>query len=222
MTIEERYELIEEVQLQLGIMSGNPLKIVKIKKLVKQYYGNIDNEKEFVDELTAILHPQIPKEEIKYHDANEQYHILDLIDISTIQTDVSEKDDIEALCLSAEPMIKQGYFTENYSKTVLRQYINETNQIVIAPGIALPHTTPISGVIKCGLGISVLNELVLFNNKYFVNYIFYLSPLDYHSHIPAMSEFLELIGDSKFLELLDNAQSPLEIFDYIHLIHAKD
>ena len=48
-----------------------------------------------------------------------------------------------------------------------------------------------------------------------VKYIFCLSALDNESHLPAMSEFLDLINRHEFFEMLDQAETADEVINYI-------
>ena len=218
MSMEERYKLSQEVQMHLGHREGNPLTIVKTKELVKKYYGDRDIDRSFLKELLSILHPNPTHQESDYEDIRFEYRLKDMIECNTIMLDVVAENDLAALKISGDLMIEHGYITQNYSDTVMRQYKNESNHLVIAPLIALPHTLPSHGAMKCGLGIMRLKEAVPFKNEIQapVRYIFYLSPTDNYSHISAMSELLELLSDESFMHFLENVENPQILVEVIH------
>ena len=89
--------------------------------------------------------------------------------------------------------------------------------IVITKHVALPHARPETGAEKIGISIATLKRPVVFGNKENdpVKYIFGLSALDNQTHLTAMSELAELLDHKAFYQVLDNAQKPEEIIDFI-------
>lgn len=216
MSLEEKYQLDQEVKLQLGFLGSSPLKIVKIKELVSKYYGPISDEEEFVKELISIIHPQ-SLSKMQFNNYNEpELKLIDLLDISTIHLGMSFTSDIEALDYAGSVMVENGYISENYKETVIRQYSNETTHLVIAPQIVLPHTSPFHGVYRPGIGITTFkNSLAFKSSEEGVKVMFYLCPPSDYSHIAAMSELLELLSDERFVEKLTDFESPQELLNSV-------
>ena len=48
-----------------------------------------------------------------------------------------------------------------------------------------------------------------------MKYIFGLSALDNQTHLTAMSELAELLDQEAFYQILDNAEKPEEVIDFI-------
>lgn len=217
MSLEEKYQLDQEVKLQLGYLGSSPLKIVKIKELVNKHFGTIDDEDTFVKELVSIIHPQSTGTNQSNFEKNTELRLKDLIDLSTINLNVDFKSDIEALDYGGSVMVDKGYISENYKDTVIRQYANETTHLVIAPRIVLPHTSPFHGVYRPGIGISTFKKTIDFNSGVDeVKIMFYLCPPNDYSHISAMSELLELISEENFIDFISAATSSQELLESIH------
>ena len=96
--------------------------------------------------------------------------------------------------------------------------------IVITKHVALPHARPEMGAKELGIGIATLEEPIEFGNKDNdpVKYVFCLSAKDSESHVQAMSELAELLGQEKFYNILDNAKVPSEVMDYIRANEGKN
>lgn len=46
-------------------------------------------------------------------------------------------------------------------------------------------------------------------------YIFSLSAIDNESHLSAMAELIELLGDKRFYDMLDHAKNTNEVLEYL-------
>lgn len=89
--------------------------------------------------------------------------------------------------------------------------------VVITKHIALPHTKPSSGALRCGLGLTVLKDPIPFDSKEHdpIKYIFTLSAIDNESHITAMSQLLDLFNDKNFYEIMNHAEKETDVMEYI-------
>jgi mannitol/fructose-specific phosphotransferase system IIA component (Ntr-type) len=54
-----------------------------------------------------------------------------------------------------------------------------------------------------------------------VKYVFSLSAVDHESHLQAMAEFLELLEEGEFYNVLDKAKDAGEIMSYLKAYESK-
>lgn len=66
----------------------------------------------------------------------------------------------EAIEISSENLIKEGYITKDYIDKMIENVIEFGPYIVIAPQIAMPHSRPEHGVIKGGFAITIFDDEV--------------------------------------------------------------
>ena len=114
-------------------------------------------------------------------------------------------------------MVDHLYVKQSYIDEIIRIMHAEGPYVVITRHVALPHTKPSAGALRCGIGITSLKEGVCFGSAEHdpIKYIFTLSALDNESHLTAMSQLLELFNDTAFYRLLDQCTSSIEVVEYI-------
>ena len=140
-----------------------------------------------------------------------------MIEESIVQLEVEALTWEDALWKAGYPMITNHYVTESYIRDIIRIVHDEGPFIVITKHVALPHTKPSRGALRCGLGITVLKEAIPFGNKDHdpIKYIFTLSAIDNEAHLNAMSQLLELFNEPSFFIMLDKAMTSKEVISYI-------
>ena len=113
--------------------------------------------------------------------------------------------------------IEHLYVKPAYIEEIIRIMHQEGPFVVITKHVALPHTKPSSGALRCGLGLTVLKEGITFGSQEHdpIKYIFTLSAVDNESHLTAMSQLLELFNEPSFFTMMDEAETPQEVIAYI-------
>ena len=134
-----------------------------------------------------------------------------------MKLNIEAKDWEDAIRQSAQPMIDEGKVKQSYVEDMISGIKEVGPYIVLTKHVALPHARPESGAIENAIGIATLAHPVEFGNKDNdpVKYIFSLSATDNERHLCAMAEFVELLNDSKFYEMLDNAQDAEEVMRFL-------
>ena len=96
--------------------------------------------------------------------------------------------------------------------------------MVISKGVALPHANINCGAKKLAIGITVLEQPIVFGNEKNdpVKYIFCLSAVDKERHLQAMSTLLQLLSTPEFYHLMDHATSADELLDFIRDFELKE
>ncbi|MEY7847350.1 PTS sugar transporter subunit IIA [Klebsiella africana] len=112
-----------------------------------------------------------------------------------------------AVRLAAEPLLTQGYMTEQYIEAILKNHEQLGPYYVLAPGLAMPHARPEQGVLRNGLSLLHIKEGVSFgsaeNDPVYV--VIMLCARSGDEHITMIGELAEIFSDPQKLERLLNA-----------------
>lgn len=122
-------------------------------------------------------------------------------DLIELNVDVSNWED--AVKIGGGLLEKQGLVENRYVSAMIDTVKELGPYIVIAPGIAMPHARPESGVNKVGISIITLKNPVNFGNKENdpVKIVISLCAVDHDSHIEALSELVKLLQNDEFQAL---------------------
>lgn len=140
-----------------------------------------------------------------------------IIQEDLIKLNIEASDWKDAVRKSAQPLVDDNYITENYVSEIINSVNEYGPYFVIAPHVALAHAPSESGAKSLAMGISTLKPAIKFNNADNdpVYYVFTLSAPDSDSHLKAMQELVGLLSGNEFYRVLDEAQSPEEILQFI-------
>ncbi|MGJ0866405.1 BglG family transcription antiterminator [Enterococcus raffinosus] len=214
MTAKEKFELIGRVygllndESLLDPILADALKVVK-KHVTNEQYEKIENELLI---LADTNHSKIVIEE------GGEYPLLsEITNKNLVKLQVEAADWEEAIRNSSDVLVSTGVAEPSYIDGMIQTTKETGPYIVITKHVALPHARPESGAKKIGISIATLKTPVVFGNKENdpVKYIFGLSALDNQTHLTAMSELAELLDQEAFYQILDNAEKPEEVIDFI-------
>ncbi len=216
MSITERYQVMREVYLQIGCESLKQPNVDMVMSIISKH-ADIREENALYNELLTYFSKTdtIKKEDCK------KLHLADIVRPSIISLGIDASDWEDAVRKAYEPMVKEGFITRNYIDETIRSIKVLGPYIVITKNVALSHTRSQAGALGLAMGIGVLKSPVVFGNKDNdpVKYIFSLSAIDNETHLCAMSEFVELLNDKKFYEMLDKAQDSQEVMRFLECNH---
>lgn len=220
MTTREKYQVVREVYLLLGSTFTSQPNIDVVMNMIRQY-SVIQNEQALHNELMSyFIQSGLGVEVLE----NTSLHLIDLLEEEFIQLNVTATSREDAIKISYRPLIHNHIVTEGYVEEIIKEMNRLGPYIVITKHVALPHTKPEAGAIKCGIGITVLKDPITFKSEENdpVKYIFSLSATDHETHLQAMTELVNLLGDTDFYQLLDQAESSSEIYQYIKRTTLKE
>ena len=212
MNFVERYELTREVYLLLGDSMSKQPNVHTIMEIIKRHCEIKSENQLQVDLLRYFTQLEVKEEK------NERIlTLLELVDEKTIQLQLEANDWEDAIRKAGAPMVEHRYVKQSYIDDIIRLIHSVGPFVVITKHVALPHTKPTAGALRCGIGITSLKNGVNFNSQEHdpIKYIFTLSALDNESHLTAMSQLLDLFNDDAFYELLDKETSPIKVIEYI-------
>lgn len=212
MNFQERYELTREVYLLLGGSMSKQPDVHAIMKIIKRHC-EVKEESQLQTELLRYF----TQLDVKEEQSNQLLTLLELVSEDTIQLQVEANDWEEAIKKAGKPMVDHHYVKQTYIDDILRLIHSVGPFVVITKHVALPHSKPTAGALRCGIGITSLKNGVDFQSEEHdpIKYIFTLSALDNESHLTAMSQLLELFNDQTFFDLLDHETSPKKVIDFI-------
>ncbi|MGO2083836.1 PTS sugar transporter subunit IIA [Vagococcus sp.] len=167
------------------------------------------------DELSDYLYTVPDHKKITL--ATKKLKLFDLLHDDSIQLQVQANRWEEALYLSSLPLLEKKYITRNYIEKIIQTVKNEGPYMLISKNVALSHASPKDGVNQNCLSITVLSDPITIgthsNNP--VKYIFTLAVTNQNSHLHAMSELVKLLSDQNFYTLLNKANQPNQVIDWI-------
>ena len=143
--------------------------------------------------------------------------LRDILKKEYIKLDVECNDWEEAIRISGQTLINNEVVTNEYVENTINGIKELGPYVVIAKGIALPHTTGSAGVNKTGISLIRLKKPVKFGNVENdpVYYVFMLSATDIESHINALTSLSEFLEKEEFLKVIENSSDSQSIIDYI-------
>ena len=176
-------------------------------------YADIKDEKGLMRELSYVFSQGTNHVEV----GKEQPMLSEISNKELVQLNIEAEDWKEAIRKSAQVMVENGKITDDYIQAMIKNTEENGPYVVITDHVALPHARPDDGAIETAIGITTLKESVVFGHELHdpVKYVFSLSTVDNNSHLRALAELVELLDDDKFYEILDQAEDPQEIVDYI-------
>ena len=130
----------------------------------------------------------------------------EVLPLERIALNVKVKDWEEAVRAVGKVMVDTGVVEERYVDGMIATTKELGPYIVIAPGVAIPHSRPEDGVISTCLAYAKLVPPVNFGNKENdpVHILFALGALDHTQHVEALQQIAEILSDSvKFEKLLE-------------------
>lgn len=215
MSHTQKSKVLREVDIKLGLELSEFDPIDGIMEIVHKYHGISENDETLKNEIMNALVPVRSEKNIS--NVSNSFGFIDMIHPDMMTLNITSSNPKEILEIVGKPLVKEGFATQNYLDTILNMHEVELSRMIIAEGVCLPHTVPIHGALKHGISIGVLKEPVLFgtSNPRPVEFIFFLSAPNNHSHIGAMAEFLELLRHDCFYQTLKTNSDKNLIIDYI-------
>ena len=212
MSIDERYQVVREVDMILGNSTINNQDIDKLIQIIRKHCI-IENEQGLYRNLIshfALLHntPMIERKELR---------LIDLVEEDIITLNVEANNREEAIRKAYIPMLNKRMVEPTYVEEIIKNMHRLGPYIVVTKHVALPHAKPEDGANKTAIGICALKNPIVFGNKENdpVKYLFCLSSIDGTTHLQAMSDLVTLLGNNDFYEVIDNAKHANEVYNYI-------
>ncbi|EOH93230.1 BglG family transcription antiterminator [Enterococcus pallens] len=172
-------------------------------------YATIHEEEKLRKELTNFIFNRTSVT------AGGKPMLKDLLIEEHIQFLHSVGDWKEAIQLASEPLIQGKQIETRYVEQMIEDVEKFGPYVVIAPGVAIPHSRPENGVNQLGMSLLKLEEGVSFGEKGDVTLIFILATIDNSLHLKALAQLSEILSDETKTEELFKCENKQSIMDLI-------
>ncbi|WP_024123086.1 BglG family transcription antiterminator [Bacillus halotolerans] len=168
---------------------------------------------ELMQELTEYLGQPHKHEK----EANRKPMLAELMTPNHITMADSSPCWADAVRMAAKPLLDDGSVTPQYVDAMIATIQTLGPYIVITPNVAIPHARPEDGVNRIGMSFLRLNQAVSFSDRpeHSVQLIIVLAAIDNDTHLKALSQLTNMLGDPENIQLLINAQSAEDVLPMI-------
>lgn len=209
----EKQKLQKEINEQFNLPTLKIPSYKEIENLLTVYQKQEKSTAYLYEELVAIITRDTKRQK-------EWSPVLkELLTKDTIKINVAATDWEDAVRKSGEILVETGAIQESYVEAMVASVKTYGSYIVITPHIALAHASSNDGVNEIGFSLITLKDEIKFNHEENdpVKVVITLAATDQSTHLKALSELMELLGDSNFLPVAYDSQTTKE--DIINLIH---
>ena len=138
----------------------------------------------------------------------------EILKLENVKITDSVNDWKEAVKISVQPLVEQGYCEERYITGIIENTQKFGPYYVLCENLALIHGRSEQGVIKTQLAITVLKQPVKFKaDGYNVRVLIALAAQDSKSHLEAMQAISNIFSDNERVQKILNADKAEEIYD---------
>jgi PTS system ascorbate-specific IIA component len=120
---------------------------------------------------------------------------MKLLKLENVQILNDASDWKDAIRRSTSLLEEHGDVEPRYKEEIISNVERLGPYILIAEDIALPHARPEQGVIRPQIGVTLFRNAVRFSNGAMVRLFVTLAAKDSDSHIDALTEISELLGE---------------------------
>lgn len=122
----------------------------------------------------------------------------------------------EAITVSLQSLVDQGYVTEEYGKSIIEITKDLGPYYVLADDVALIHGRPESGVLKKQLAVTVLREPICFSKDgHPVHLLVALAATDSESHLSVIQILAQLFMNEGAIHEIVAAKNEKQIYEYL-------
>lgn len=139
-----------------------------------------------------------------------------LLESDAIQIGINETNWEKVIQLAAQPLIKNGYLTEEYAKSVIESTQSNGAYYVFEEGIAIPHARPECGVIRNCFSLVLLAEPISFNGSMPADIIIMFGATDSNGHIEqGIGSIVSMLDDDEKIQAIRQVTSQQQLLELI-------
>ncbi|QJA07480.1 PTS transporter subunit EIIA [Romboutsia sp. CE17] len=150
--------------------------------------------------------------------------INNLLNEENVDINVDAKSWQEAIEKVGYLLLANNKIEKRYIDSMIDTVNNMGPYIVMAKGIAMPHSRPEHGAKETSLSIITLKEPVEFGNEDFdpVTMVIGLSSVDSKSHLELLSDLSNIIDDEELIEKAKCCKSKSELITLINEVYSEN
>ncbi|UTL72285.1 BglG family transcription antiterminator [Bacillus halotolerans] len=209
---KEKISLLKKVDALSNSASHFHPSVHDIMSIIEKHAEGI-HKTDLMQELTEYLGQPHKHEK----EANRKPMLAELMTPNHITMADSAPCWEDAVRMAAKPLLDDGSVTPPYVDAMIATIQTLGPYIVITPNVAIPHARPEDGVNQIGMTFLRLNQAVSFSDRpeHSVQLIIVLAAIDNDTHLKALSQLTNMLGEPENIQLLINAQSAEDVLPMI-------
>ncbi|MFD2830059.1 BglG family transcription antiterminator [Corticicoccus populi] len=173
-------------------------------------HTEIKNRFKLIDDLNKYLLGQSTSE-VQKKLYSKEMGLADFLNADTIQTVNEVSDWEEAVRYSAQPLLSNEQINKFYVDAVIDNCRRNSNYIMLANRIAIPHAKPSDGVMSVGMSMLNIKQGVKFPNGQHMNLICFIAAEDKEKHINSLLQLRRLAENEDKINQIKLADTVEEI-----------
>ena len=147
-----------------------------------------------------------------------------LLNEEVVDVNIKANNWEEAVIEAGKLLLKSEKIEERYIGAMIKTVKEMGPYIVMAPGIAMPHGRPDSGVLELGVSVISLENGINFGSSEFdpVKLIFAICAKENKSHIELLQDLSYILDDDDLLEEVKKCTSKKDLLDIIIETYRKN
>lgn len=164
------------------------------------------------DNIRRVIHLQSGEDQVAALES-EVSSLASVLKPEHIQVNLLAEDWREVVRKSSQLLLETRIIEENYIRAMIDVLEQHGPYMVVFPGVALLHTSPVQGVRRLGLSLVTLAKPVEFGHPDHdpVQVAIVLAAVDSFSHINALMELIDLLRDKSLMASILAASTPRDV-----------
>lgn len=213
--LQDKHKLRQQVMQELYGYTTQSLDIASLLNVISQY-ATIHEKSQLEKALQSHIYTHTQKINKRSLEGAEKPVLEELLTSQTIQLHSRVTDWKEGIRVASQPLVDLGTVEETYVESMIQSIEAHGPYVVITPGVAIPHSRPEDGVRSLSMSLLRLDEAVDFAPDKHVRLIIVLAAVDSESHLRALVQLTNLLGDPSNIEDILQSSDKSKILDYIH------
>jgi transcriptional antiterminator/mannitol/fructose-specific phosphotransferase system IIA component (Ntr-type) len=213
--MQDKQKLRQQVMQELYGFTTQNLDVSTLLKIISQY-ATIHQKSELEKALELQIYTHTQNINKRSLEGVEKPVLEELITLETIQSQSRVSDWKEGIRVAAQPLLEIGTIEERYVEAMIQSIEANGPYVVLTPGVAIPHSRPENGVRSLSMSLLKLDEAVDFGPNKPVRLIFVLAAADSETHLRALVQLTNLLGEPSNIEDILQSSDVSVILNYIH------
>ncbi|WP_309090717.1 BglG family transcription antiterminator [Domibacillus sp.] len=213
LSADDKHKLRQQVMQELYGYALQEIDLSSLLSIISKY-ATVHEPEQLEKALQANMYThQVNKHSLK---EVEKPVLEELLTMQTIQIKRSVADWKEGIRTASQPLVDIGTIEERYVDAMIQTIDANGPYVVITPNVAIPHARPEQGVRSLSMSLLKLDEPVHFAPDKPVHLIIVLAAVDNDSHLKALVQLTQLLGEPSNIEEMIKSSKPAQLMEYIH------
>ncbi|MCF0147972.1 MAG: PTS sugar transporter subunit IIA [Clostridium sp.] len=147
-----------------------------------------------------------------------------LLTEEVIDVNIKAENWEEAVTIAGKLLLKSEKIEERYIEAMIETVKEMGPYIVMAPGIAMPHGRPDSGVLELGISVISLEKGLNFGSSEFdpVKLVFAICAKENKTHIELLQDLSYILDDENLLKDIEGCNSKEDLLRVILDVYERN